>query len=46
MAERIAHICLFFDKVEAVRVQVDKPEALRYTRSVAVEIYREKPSHE
>lgn len=40
LAERIADICLANPKVEAVRVTVDKPGALRFARSVAVEIER------
>ncbi len=40
LAERIAEICLAHPKVAAVRVSVDKPGALRFARSVAVEIER------
>lgn len=42
MAERIADICLGHTKVLRVTVSVDKPHALRFARSVAVEINREK----
>ncbi|MCL4695133.1 MAG: dihydroneopterin aldolase [Candidatus Hydrogenedentes bacterium] len=42
MAERIAEVCLQDTRVEAVRVSVDKPGALRFARSVAVEIFRER----
>jgi len=40
LAERIAEVCLAHDGVERVRVAVDKPGALRFARSVAVEIFR------
>ena len=40
MAERIAAICLEDEKLTAVTVTVDKPGALRFARSVAVEINR------
>lgn len=46
LAERIAHICLFYEKVEAVRVVLEKPGALRFAKTVAVEIYREQSAHE
>lgn len=39
MAERVAEICLAYP-VERVDVTVDKPGALRFARSVAVEISR------
>ncbi len=42
LAERIAEVCLQDTRVEAVRVSVDKPGALRFARSVAVEIFRER----
>ena len=44
LAERIAAICLEDARVERVAVTVDKPGALRFARSVAVEIVREKES--
>lgn len=44
LAERIAEVCLQDTRVEAVRVSVDKPGALRFARSVAVEIFRERAS--
>lgn len=45
LAERIAEVCMQQDtRVEAVRVGVDKPGALRFARSVAVEIFRERAS--
>ena len=40
LAEEIARICLAFPGVERARVLVDKPGALRFARSVAVEIER------
>jgi dihydroneopterin aldolase/D-erythro-7,8-dihydroneopterin triphosphate epimerase len=42
LAERIAEVCFEDTRVEAVRVTLDKPGALRFARSVAVEIYRER----
>jgi len=43
LAERIAAICLEDEKVARVAVTVDKPGALRFARSVAVEIERSRP---
>lgn len=40
LAQRIADVCLAFDRVQRVRVRVEKPGALRFTRSVGVEILR------
>ncbi len=40
LAERVADICLASDGVQRVRVRVDKPGALRFARTVAVEIDR------
>ena len=40
LAEQIASICLENKKVHKVKVTVDKPGALRFSRSVAVEIIR------
>jgi FolB domain-containing protein len=40
LAEAVAEICLAAAGVEAVDVTVDKPGALTYARSVAVEIHR------
>ena len=42
LAEEIAKLCLNFDLVQKVHVTVDKPGALRFARSVALEISREK----
>jgi FolB domain-containing protein len=40
MAEAIAELCLMDPRVERVDVSADKPGALRFARSVAVEITR------
>jgi len=40
LAERIAEICLNADGVEGATVTIDKPGALRFCKSVAVEITR------
>jgi D-erythro-7,8-dihydroneopterin triphosphate epimerase len=40
MAAEIATICLSEPRVNAARVRVEKPGALRFARSVGVEIYR------
>jgi len=40
LAERIAEICLGDEKVRRVTVTVDKPGALRFARSAAVEVVR------
>jgi FolB domain-containing protein len=42
LAEKVAEICLSHKGVESVKVVLDKPGALRYARSVAVEIERNK----
>ena len=42
LAESAAALCLEFEGVEAVKITLDKPGALRYSRSVAVEIERSK----
>ena len=42
LAERVAEVCLAHDGVRKVRVHVDKPHALRFARTVAVEIVRER----
>ena len=42
MAEEIATICLRDARVQRCDVSVDKPGALRYARSVAVEITRQR----
>jgi len=40
LAEEVARVCLAPDRVDSVRVTVDKPGALPACRSVAVEILR------
>ncbi len=45
LADQIAKVCLDDSKVQKVNVTIDKPGALRYTRSVAVEIVRTRESY-
>jgi FolB domain-containing protein len=40
LAEQVAKICLSQEGVKSTKVTLDKPGALRYARSVAVEIER------
>jgi dihydroneopterin aldolase/D-erythro-7,8-dihydroneopterin triphosphate epimerase len=40
LAESIADICLRHDRVEQVAVTIEKPGALRYARTVAVKVVR------
>lgn len=40
LAEAIANLCLAYERVERVRVCVEKPMALRFARTVGVEIVR------
>jgi FolB domain-containing protein len=42
LAESVANVCLQHEKVGKVRVTVEKPGALRFARSVGVEILRKK----
>lgn len=42
LAEAVANVCLATPAIQKVQVRVDKPFALRFARSVAVEIVREK----
>jgi FolB domain-containing protein len=44
LAEDIAQLCLEDSRVERVRVRVEKPGAVRFTRSVGVEIERSQSS--
>lgn len=44
MAERCAEICLEPAKVQQVTVTIDKPGALRFARSVAVQVTRQRGS--
>lgn len=43
LAERIAEVCLAEPRVQRVQVTVEKPSALRFGKSVGVEIERERP---
>jgi FolB domain-containing protein len=43
MADRVAILCLRDPRVTEVTVCVDKPSALRFARSVAVELTRRAP---
>ncbi len=45
LAEDIAAVCLEPAAVQRVQVCVDKPGALRFARSVAVEILRDRGDH-
>jgi dihydroneopterin aldolase/D-erythro-7,8-dihydroneopterin triphosphate epimerase len=45
LAERIAEACMADARVCRAVVTVDKPGALRFARSVAVEITRDRQSH-
>ena len=42
MAEKVTEICLAVSKVKSVEVTIDKPDALENTRSVGVQMRREK----
>ncbi|MBF0629148.1 MAG: dihydroneopterin aldolase [Magnetococcales bacterium] len=42
LAEQIAQLCLQHPRIQSVRVAVEKPGALRFTRSVGVAIQRAK----
>jgi|MudIll2142460700_1097286.scaffolds.fasta_scaffold2348249_2 FolB domain-containing protein len=44
LAEQIAQVCLADPRVVRAAVCIDKPAALRFARSVAVEIVREQPA--
>ena len=44
LAEDIAVLCLEDEKVIKVQVRVEKPGAVRFSRSVGVEIERSKPA--
>jgi len=43
LAAEIASLCLEEKKIAAVKVTIDKPGALRFARSAAVEIFRQQP---
>jgi len=42
LAEAVADVCLSYPGIMKVQVRVDKPFALRFARSVAVEIVRDR----
>ncbi|MHB9139910.1 MAG: dihydroneopterin aldolase [Victivallaceae bacterium] len=42
LADSIANICLAHHLVQAATIRVDKPGALRYAKSVGVEIFRKR----
>jgi D-erythro-7,8-dihydroneopterin triphosphate epimerase len=42
LAEAIASLCLQDDKVREILVKVEKPSALRFAKSVGIEILRKK----
>ena len=42
MANEIASTCLYDNRIEKVTVKVEKPGALRFAKSVGIEITREK----
>jgi len=42
LAEEIARVCLADERVQRVRVSVEKPSALRFARSVGVTIMRDR----
>ncbi len=44
LAQRIADVCLKNRLVEGARVRVEKPGALRFARSVGVELFRRRMS--
>lgn len=43
LAEAVAQSCLEAPRVAEVQVTIDKPGALRFARSVAVEVVRKRP---
>ncbi len=44
LAGKIAEICLGFSFIKAAQIRVDKPGALRFAKSVGVEIFRTQPN--
>ncbi|MEN6548972.1 MAG: dihydroneopterin aldolase [Armatimonadia bacterium] len=42
LTERVATLCLEFPQASGVTVRIEKPSALRFARSVAVEITKER----
>lgn len=45
LAESVAHACLEFEGVEQADVLVEKPDALRFAKTVSVEISRQKTDY-
>jgi len=45
LAQKVADVCLADPHVQRVRVVLEKPGALRFARTVAVEIVRERSGH-
>jgi len=43
LAQSVADVCLSYPEVTEARVRVEKPAALRFARSVGVEITRKQP---
>ena len=46
LAQAVADVCLADDRVRKVKVVVEKPTALRFARTVGVEIVRERSANE
>lgn len=44
LAEQVAEVCLRHERVRRVQVLLEKPGALRFARTVGVEIVRERPA--
>lgn len=42
LADKVAESCLAFEGVSGVTVKIDKPEASAFSKSISIEIYREK----
>jgi dihydroneopterin aldolase/D-erythro-7,8-dihydroneopterin triphosphate epimerase len=45
LAEHVADVCLCDPRVVRVRVRIEKPGALRFARTVGVEIIRDRAEH-
>jgi FolB domain-containing protein len=44
LTERVADLCLHDPRVQRVTVKIEKPSALRFARSVAVEVEKARPT--
>ena len=42
LADKIAGTCLAFEGVTGVTVKIDKPKAAAFSKSISIEIYRNK----